>query len=166
VELLIFAQSQDNGARNSARCQLIDAVTLGRGPESLILLDGTGISREHFKLHEESGMLFITDLSSNGTWLNTRRLTRNEPHPLTSTDEIRIAGFDLRVDWQDGAPAAEAKTPEAATGPAAQAARPVPAQRPLGLLRFRGSSFSKMEGLLLALALATLTVIVLYLMSG
>jgi predicted component of type VI protein secretion system len=163
VELLISAQADKDGTRNSARFSLDGALTLGRGPESPLLLDGTGISREHIRLHSEGDGLFITDLSSNGTWLNTRRLTRGEPHPLQPADAIKIPGFEIRIDLPD-IPAVNSQHAAAIVVPEA-AAEPVQAKGPLASLRAFGASLSKVERLLIALALVTFTLVALYFAS-
>jgi predicted component of type VI protein secretion system len=159
VELLISVLSDESGTRTSARCSLDSAVTLGRGPESPVPLDGTGISREHLRLHADGDAIFVTDLSSNGTWLNTRRLTRDKAHSLTSADAVRIPGFEIRIELPN--------TP----GPEAQPARPAipaasvePVRRggPLQHLRDLSASLSKIEKLLIALALAMFALVGLY----
>jgi predicted component of type VI protein secretion system len=165
VELLISADSQENGRLNSVRWSVDEAVTFGRGPESLLQLDGNGISREHFKLHFASGAVFITDLSSNGTWLNAHRLTRHEPQRVTSADEIRIPGFTLRIDGWDESASGDARsqpTAVASSGPTAESSL---AAGPFAFLHKFGGALSRVEKLLLALALATLIVVGLYLVS-
>jgi pSer/pThr/pTyr-binding forkhead associated (FHA) protein len=163
VELLISAHSNENGPLNSAKCSLDGAVTLGRGPDSPVMLDGTGISREHFRLHSEGNGIFITDLSSNGTWLNTQRLTRGEPSPLTPADAIKIPGFEIRIDLPDAAP--DRKT---------QATVPSVPETPTALERTRGplepvrnlwASLSRVEKLLIALAVGAIVLAALYLQS-
>jgi predicted component of type VI protein secretion system len=164
VELLISAHARENGTHNSARCSLDGTLTLGRGPDSPLLLDGTGISREHLRLQSQGEGIFVTDLSSNGTWLNGRRLTRVEPHPFTPADAITIPGFEIRIDL----------TNTSVTGGAQLAAAPVPIVREadgeplrtggqLTILRSLGASLSRVERFLIALALATVVLVVVYL---
>jgi pSer/pThr/pTyr-binding forkhead associated (FHA) protein len=83
---------------NSVECDLDVPATFGRGLESRIPLDGTGISREHFQLHSLDEKPWITDLSTNGTWLNGKRLNHNEPQVVAFGDEINIPGFKIRVE--------------------------------------------------------------------
>jgi predicted component of type VI protein secretion system len=159
VELLISVHSQEHGDLKSARCNLAEAVTLGRGPESPVLLDRTGISREHLRLHAEGDGLFITDLSSNGTWLNTRRLPRGKPHPFTPVDVIKIPGFDIRVDLEGNAAASVPPERKLAT-----VAPPEPSG-PFEPVRVFWASMSKAEELLIVLALASLSLVLLYLLT-
>jgi predicted component of type VI protein secretion system len=148
VELLISARSLENGELHSARHELAGAVTLGRGSESLLSLDGTGISREHLRLHSEGDRIFVTDLSSNGTWLNERRLKRGEPHAVTPSDTIKIPGFAIGIQLPgvsappDGAPA--------------------PTRGPLAIVRSFSATFSTGEKLVVVLALATLALVAAY----
>jgi pSer/pThr/pTyr-binding forkhead associated (FHA) protein len=162
MELLISAHSHDNGAVNSAQCSLNGSLTLGRGPESPLLLDGSGISREHLRLDLEGGRILITDLSSNGTWVNAHRLTRGEPQPLTHSDEIKIPGFEIRIDLTNiSTPEDRQILPPAPV--VLQPAEPARAGGPVEFLRVFGASLSTVEKFLLALALSTLALVVLYL---
>jgi predicted component of type VI protein secretion system len=148
VELLISARSLESGELHSARHKFGAAVTLGRGAESLLALDGTGISREHFRLHGEGDKAFVTDLSSNGTWLNARRLPRGEPQLVTPLDTIKIPGFEIGIHLPD--PPAQPKSEPATAG------------GPLEILRSFPGSLSTGEKLLVLLALATLALVVAY----
>jgi predicted component of type VI protein secretion system len=71
---------------------------LGRGPESPVSLEGSEVSREHLAFHAERGIVFITDLSANGTWLNGTRLARNTKTLIQSGDTVEIPGYALRFD--------------------------------------------------------------------
>jgi pSer/pThr/pTyr-binding forkhead associated (FHA) protein len=158
VELFISAFSSENGTHSSSRCNLDGVLTLGRGPESPLLLDGTGISREHLRLDSEGANIFITDLSSNGTWLNAERLMRGERSPLTPADVIKIPGFEVRVDWNISvAPQTLPHVvPEAAAKSTATS----------GLLKSVGcfaATFSKVERCRITLALSTLALVMFYL---
>jgi predicted component of type VI protein secretion system len=147
VELLISAKSRENGTLESARCSLNGALTLGRGTESPLLLDGIGISREHLRIQSDDHNLFITDLSSNGTWLNEHRLVRGEPYPFTPADAIQIPGFDIRIEMPE-----QVGSPPRAGGPLASA-------------RSFGAALSMLDKCLIALALTALSLIGIY-MAG
>jgi predicted component of type VI protein secretion system len=153
VELEISARSEKNGDLTSARVNLDGAVTLGRGPESALLLDATGISREHLRLHSEGDGVFVTDLSSNGTWVNSARLKRGEPERLTAGDTIKIPGFAIRVELPN-TPANLAPT---------IAVEPERARGPLSYVRTFAGSFSRTEKFLITLALASLFLVIVYL---
>lgn len=54
------------------------------------------ISTKHFKLYREWGSdgsfnVFITDLSSNGTFVNGDKIGKNNTHPLSNNDEISLS---------------------------------------------------------------------------
>jgi pSer/pThr/pTyr-binding forkhead associated (FHA) protein len=153
VELVIAARSEKNGDLSSARVNLDGTVTLGRGPESPLLLDATGISREHLRLGSEGDGVFVTDLSSNGTWLNTERLKRGESRLLTSADTIKIPGFEIRIELPN-TPAKPSPT---------MPAEPERARGPLASVRTFAGSFSRGEKFLVALALASLFLVIAYL---
>jgi pSer/pThr/pTyr-binding forkhead associated (FHA) protein len=152
VELVISARSEKNGDLTSARIDLGGGVTLGRGPESPLLLDAPGMSRDHLRLHLEEDELFVTDLSSNGTWLNSARLRRDKPELLTAADSIKIPGFEIRIELPN-APAQfspmTAPEPERSRGP-------------LASVRTFAGSFSRLEKFLITLALASLFLVIAY----
>ncbi len=70
-------------------------VVLGRGPESPIQLEGTKLSRDHMAFHAIDGVLTLTDLSSNGVWLNGQPLPKKTPVLVGPLDEVRIAGYTM-----------------------------------------------------------------------
>lgn len=71
-------------------------LTIGRDPENLIVLDHTAISRFHCRVTCEKDQYFIHDLgSTNGTYLNGRRVTRER---LSPGDELIIANIGILVE--------------------------------------------------------------------
>ena len=57
-----------------------------------------GISRVHAMIRQTKEGYQITDLeSSNGTWLENKRLVPKEPYPLDSGDRIRIGRLNILV---------------------------------------------------------------------
>ncbi len=57
-----------------------------------------GVSRQHARLGIVEDTLHITDLgSTNGTFLNGKRLKTNQWHVLRDGDEIRLGGLKLHV---------------------------------------------------------------------
>jgi predicted component of type VI protein secretion system len=162
MEVAISVRSEESGALDTVSCTLDNALTLGRGPESPVPLDGTGISREHLRLHMEGSALFVTDLSSNGTWLNGRRLTRGEPQAVTPAEAIRIPGFEIRIE-SGSSIGVERK--QAVAPPSQAAAEPARVGGRLEAVMAFGASFSKLDRFLIALALATIVLVVLYLTS-
>jgi putative nucleotidyltransferase with HDIG domain len=71
-------------------------LTVGRDPENVIVLDHTAISRFHCRITCEKDQYFIHDLgSTNGTYLNGRRVTRER---LSPGDELIIANIAIVVE--------------------------------------------------------------------
>nr|WP_275436597.1 MULTISPECIES: FHA domain-containing protein [Helcobacillus] len=69
---------------------------LGRGGDSDIILDDTGVSRHHLELRVDRGTMTATDLgSTNGTYVNGERVTT--PTPLPDGATIRIGRTRLSV---------------------------------------------------------------------
>lgn len=72
-------------------------VTVGRGGDDLwvdlTLYTGEEVSREHLHLRRDpsTGVFAVVDNSRNGTFVNGRRLTRGQAHPLAERAEIGVA---------------------------------------------------------------------------
>lgn len=57
-----------------------------------------GISRKHLRLFRQGDRLYAEDLgSSNGSFINNRRLSPFVPEPIASGDELRLGGEILRI---------------------------------------------------------------------
>jgi serine phosphatase RsbU (regulator of sigma subunit) len=88
-----------------------DRTTLGRNLDCAIPLTGKQVSRQHAHIYHQEGQYYLQDLgSSNGTFLNGKRLTPNAPSLLTERDTFQIGPylFGLR---QAPPPAADAEEP-------------------------------------------------------
>jgi len=71
-------------------------LTIGRDPDNRIVLDHTAISRFHCRLISERGSYVVEDLgSTNGTYLNGRRIERERVGP---GDELIIANVGIVVE--------------------------------------------------------------------
>jgi hypothetical protein len=72
-------------------------VSIGRGGDGqlmdLALYSGDDVSREHLTIRRDPalGLFTIVDKSTNGTWLNGRRLKRGEEELLPEAAEIGLA---------------------------------------------------------------------------
>lgn len=71
-------------------------IAIGRSPGNDVVLDYTSVSRYHVTFsHREDG-LYLEDLgSANGTYIDGKRLTANDPQLLRGGEEIQIG--DLRT---------------------------------------------------------------------
>ena len=77
---------------------------MGRARECQVWLESDKVSRVHAELHRAADTLELIDLgSTNGTFLNDKRLQANLPHSLDVGDEIRFGDqvFKLNVDELD-----------------------------------------------------------------
>jgi pSer/pThr/pTyr-binding forkhead associated (FHA) protein len=118
VELVLSVKSKADSSVHDSRHPVNGALLLGRGPDCAVLLDGTGISREHAAIQWENSALFVTDLSANGTWVNGKRILGNRKCKLAEGDSIELPGYEIRYRI---------------TGTGPEIAGPVPAAAPLGV---------------------------------
>jgi predicted component of type VI protein secretion system len=57
-----------------------------------------GVSRLHAVLKRESGRVFIMDLgSSNGTYLNGKRITPNTTQPISHSDMVSLGKLRIQI---------------------------------------------------------------------
>jgi putative nucleotidyltransferase with HDIG domain len=71
-------------------------LTIGRDPENVVVLEHTAISRFHCRITSENGLYFVQDLgSTNGTYLNGRRIARER---LSPGDELIVANVGMLVE--------------------------------------------------------------------
>lgn len=102
--------------------------TLGRGADNDYVIRHREISRNHLTItwREEDGRFLVEDLdSSNGTWLNERRLLPNVAVELNEGDVIRVGPYLLRLDRLFVTTRAE-PVPETAIAPPSAVARELP----------------------------------------
>ncbi len=97
-------------------------VTIGTGTGNDLLLDEPTASRRHAALERRAGRWYVVDLgSTNGTYINGRRVTASAP--LARGDELRFgnARFGLVAPGDDpskvGAASARAAAPSPGRGP-------------------------------------------------
>lgn len=71
-------------------------VSVGRADANVIVLPTDNISRYHFSLIYQDGVVSITDLESeNGTYVDGMPLTPNQPYPLGDVEEIQVGQLRL-----------------------------------------------------------------------
>jgi serine phosphatase RsbU (regulator of sigma subunit)/pSer/pThr/pTyr-binding forkhead associated (FHA) protein len=71
-----------------------DRLILGRQADCGICLESQAVSRQHAQILRENDGYFIEDLdSSNGTYLNGRRLVPRTRMPLTETDRLELGPY-------------------------------------------------------------------------
>ena len=65
-------------------------------PARRLIIEHPAISRDHLELRSEPGRgAMLVDMSTNGTWLNGRRVERGEPIPLRDGDRIELGDHQL-----------------------------------------------------------------------
>jgi len=92
----VMAQLTVIEGRNAGRRFKVDGLaTIGRSPDSTVMLDDTEISRQHARLSRDpSGGYLLEDLSSkNGTFVNDRRLVDRSPVSVADGDRIRLGSL-------------------------------------------------------------------------
>lgn len=73
---------------------------LGRSGRCDVCIPDTFVSDEHATITFADGRAFLTDLgSSNGTFLNERRLAPQTAEALTRNDKIRIGNVELQFEY-------------------------------------------------------------------
>ncbi len=97
---------------NNTRVAIVEKeTTLGRRAEGgedwitdLIPFDGydLGVSRQHAKIRRTRSGYEIIDLkSTNGTWVNQKKLFPDEPHPLKNGDIIHLGRLSMVVFYKE-----------------------------------------------------------------
>src|SRR5438067_13500358 len=72
------------------------ATELGRHVRSDICLESQAVSRRHARILLQDGKCFVEDLeSSNGTYLNGKRITTRQP--LTERDSLQIGPYSFAL---------------------------------------------------------------------
>jgi serine phosphatase RsbU (regulator of sigma subunit) len=81
---------------------------IGRQPGAAVFLDSLAVSRQHAHVVRADDAFFVEDLgSSNGTFVNGRRIVRREP--LTENDTLQVGPYVLALRPE---PAPEASEPD------------------------------------------------------
>jgi len=89
-----------SGALRSCRFAS-DEITVGRLPDNELVLPGLTVSRRHARFIHRAGRVVVVDLgSTNGTWLNGRRLQGAEV--LDAEDLLVIGDFVVTAELGDG----------------------------------------------------------------
>jgi hypothetical protein len=92
LPVLTVAGGPMRGARFRLRA---GALVVGRAPTADIVVDDPHLSRQHAAVRLTGDVVTLNDLgSTNGTWLNDRRISDVEP--LTDGDVIRVGRTELR----------------------------------------------------------------------
>ena len=145
----------------SVRHPVNGRMVLGRGPDSAVPLEAPGISRDHLEVQVEDSALFLTDISSNGTWINGARLPQGRKCKVREGDFIELPGYEIQFQLVGAAaaPAIQLGLPPAGSSKGLQ----VPSATSGARARSLAGSFSGLELFLLFVALACAALLTLYL---
>src|SRR5687768_4165543 len=98
MAILVTLQAPDVGRKFPLTT---DIIIIGRQFDSSICLSGRAVSRHHAQITSKSGTFFVEDLdSSNGTFVNGKRIPARSLQPLGERDALQIGPylFALRPD--------------------------------------------------------------------
>jgi pSer/pThr/pTyr-binding forkhead associated (FHA) protein len=101
MDILLSIRSKADSSTREVKSAIGDGLVIGRGAEQGVLLDGPDLSREHLVLTADGTNIYVTDLSSNGTWLNGTRLKRSVKARASAEDLIEIPGYALSFRLAD-----------------------------------------------------------------
>jgi phosphoserine phosphatase RsbU/P len=91
MAILVILQGPDAGQKFPLDA---DRTVLGRQMDVTIPLSAKAVSRQHAQIVRHDGAFFIEDLaSSNGTYLNGKRLTAHVPTPLSERDVLQMGPY-------------------------------------------------------------------------
>jgi pSer/pThr/pTyr-binding forkhead associated (FHA) protein len=115
-------RSADPGVMADREVSLQRPMSIGRGGDNDLVLPEQGVSRHHARFEQGPQGWLLTDLgSTNGTYVNDRRLPGHEAHLLRPGDRVTIGSTVLSVRQE------EEPVPGEAGLPGDRAARRTPA---------------------------------------
>src|SRR5690606_36413415 len=107
VEVFIFRRGQLSGSRTFSAARVI---SVGRAPESSLVLDDPQVSGRHALIFVENGKVLIADLgSTNGVFVNGERITQAA---ITPFDAVRVGECRLKVEVPGASTEAEPPSPD------------------------------------------------------
>lgn len=109
---IVFKSIESGGLSNERELPDGDAViTIGRSPDSGIVLGDVRVSRRHARIIKSGNCVFIEDTkSASGVFVNGARIS--EITALSSSDTVRIAAFEMVL--AESAASAEVRAKDAA----------------------------------------------------
>jgi predicted component of type VI protein secretion system len=162
VDIILSVKSKADQSVRSVRHPANARMVLGRGPDSAVPLEAAGISREHLEVQAEDSALFLTDLSSNGTWLNGARMPPRRKCKVREGDFIELPGYEIHLQMGNAAAASSAPTAFSATTTATSPRLPsAPPARSKSMVR----SFTALELFLFLVVLASASLVIFYINS-
>jgi len=160
VDIIVKVKSKADQSVQNIRHSVNGRMVLGRGPDCAVPLDTPGISREHLEVQVEDSALVLTDLSSNGSWLNGARMPQHRKCKARENDLVELPGYEIQFQLATVSPAS-------AKPAGLPMVSPVNARRASagsgGGVRSLAVSFAGLELFLLTVVLASAALLVFYL---
>ena len=103
-------------------------LVFGRDAGSDVVIESTQVSRRHAEIAPGTAGYVLTDLSTNGTYVNGQRVQGNRT--LARADMIRIADYEFRF-YADAAPVASTPRPPHVPATPPAPAAPIPVSTPM-----------------------------------
>ena len=75
-----------------------DEVLVGRLPKNDIVIPETSISKLHARIFRKNGEFHIEDQSTNGTFVNAKKLVKGRAQPIQSSDVIALGSYLIRIE--------------------------------------------------------------------
>ena len=101
IKVILIQTQPTGGQRSSCRMGEHDTIVIGRRPDmaDLVLTGDGAIAGRNCKLYVYNHHLYLEDMNStNGTWLNGKRLT--QPQQVSRGDEIRLGRSTFVLNWE------------------------------------------------------------------
>lgn len=78
-----------------------NSFTIGRNPSCDLVLDNRSVSNCHLTItyNETDKLCYVMDQSTNGTFLNSEKLRKNQRHVLKQGDTLQIANIAYTVEY-------------------------------------------------------------------
>src|SRR5215470_14337347 len=88
-----------SGAEHGKRTQVETATTIGRGPDQMLVISDTSVSRRHARISIVNGQVVAEDLgSTNGTFVDGVRVNVNAPRQVDNNSVIKVGDQLLRYE--------------------------------------------------------------------
>ncbi|PNK61115.1 FHA domain-containing protein [Psychrobacter sp. FDAARGOS_221] len=85
-----------------------DQLSVGRRYDNDVVISSNQVALQHAKLSVENDQLMVTDLGTvHGTFINNKKVTPNEPHPVNSDDVLSFGTLRVLVHLDNDAQATE-----------------------------------------------------------
>jgi pSer/pThr/pTyr-binding forkhead associated (FHA) protein len=94
--LEILEPGENSNLKNGGVIPLNNGATIGRKSDNMVILNDSYVSNHHAKIYIKNMEYYLEDLkSTNGTFLNSARVTKNEQ--LAKGDIIKIGTSEFKV---------------------------------------------------------------------